>query len=117
MIDWDRLELLVAIFFASLAKWFLTEEPPDEEEPATHAKVRRRRALGGIMAGMICGYYGHEPFLRSFDNWSEENFNDVILVSVFLTIVGEHVFRWAISLRSEAIGKFFQRIFFPGGES
>lgn len=90
----QEFELLIAIGLTLFAKWLMTEEPPHEDDTAHSRQLRRRRAYGGIIAGGIVAFYGHEPLIKYFEVLTVEA---QIPIVIALAISGEHVFRALIT--------------------
>lgn len=99
----DQLELLAVIGLTLIAKWLMTEEPPEPEEPKLTRKMRSRRTFGGIIAGAICAYYGPELLIGYFDILTEDVIIPLVIV---MAITGEHFFRALITKMPEWIDLF-----------
>lgn len=100
----DTLKLFVVIVATLFVKFLMTEIEPNDEETKHQKKMRRRQAVGGMLAGGMLAYYGHEPFIALFNlDPSARN-----LTVIFLAFFGEHIVREA--MRAEFIKGFFNRI-------
>ena len=88
------------------AKWLMTEEAPVDDEHPGAKKLRSRRAYGGVIAGGLVAYYGHEPLISSVDIFTEATIIPLIIV---LTISGEHFFRALITRLPEWINRYVEK--------
>lgn len=102
----DDIKIWVAIILASLTKWLLTEELPPDEETDRQKRLRLRRSVGGITAGVLLGAYGYEPVTR----WAGFGHpSDAALVAILLAFTGEHVFRALIEKAPKIIDAIIAR--------
>lgn len=54
------------------------------------------------MAGVLIGYFGHEWVITRFDYFTQD---DIVLVAIALTVTGEHIFRWMMTLGPQVFEK------------
>lgn len=110
----EDFELYVIILLTLLAKWLMSEEIITDEETEAQLKMRRKRTYGGMIAGIICGYYGPDFLI----NWSKipNSFFDgvftsdlIIPLTIILVISGEHIFRALITKLPSWIDMFVKK--------
>ena len=106
MIKWtDHIELGAVITLTLFAKWLMTEEPPEPDEPKLSRKMKNRRTFGGIIAGAVCAFYGPSILIGLFDVLSEDVKIPLVIV---MAITGEHFFRALITKMPDWIEAFVQ---------
>lgn len=98
----EDFELWIVITLTLLAKWLMSEEPVSKEETLEQKIARRKRTYGGMIAGVICGFYGPEIII----NWSDNpdsvvfgifNSDMIVPITIVMVISGEHIFRALIT--------------------
>lgn len=93
MVHWfHELQLAGAILLTALAKHLMTDEGPEEGETKEGRAMRHRRALGGVITGVLVAYYGHPVAIRLLGLHEE----DRIIVAIVLAMTAEHMARWLI---------------------
>ncbi len=110
--DAETLKLWAAIIASVVVKFLLTDD--ELEERPTRARIwqRRRRAIGGILAGILIAYFGYEPVIRWVPVFTPE---DKIVVAIGLGFTGEHITRWLIGIGPDFITRLAARLL--GGQS
>lgn len=98
----DDLKMAVALIAAAVTKWLLTEEVPQPGETRDQRRRRWLRSVGGIMFGMLLGYYGNGTVIRMFSVLTPE---DDLIVAVLLVVTGEHLYRAALGNIDGALRK------------
>lgn len=98
----NELQLASAIALTTFAKFLMTDEGPVDGETEAQASLRKRRALGGIISGMVLAYYGHDAVLRYI---GLDPVKDQIIVAIVLAMTGEHMARWIIKHVPEILNK------------
>lgn len=88
---YDNMELFLVIALTLLAKWMMSEQPIPDGETAKHRKLRFRRTVGGILAGVVCAWYGHAPLQSSFEVLNNPDLT--IPLVILLAVSGEHILR------------------------
>ena len=110
----EDFELFIVITLTLLAKWLMSEEPVAEDETDAQRSTRRKRTYGGMVAGVICGYYGPELLIHwsaTPDSFFEGIFSlDLIIpMTIILVISGEHIFRALITKLPSWIEMFVEK--------
>jgi len=110
----EDFELFIVITLTLLAKWLMSEEPVAEGETPAQRSTRRKRTYGGMIAGVICGYYGPELLIQwslTPDSFFEGIFTQemIIPMTIILVISGEHIFRALITKLPSWIEMFVEK--------
>lgn len=103
----EEMKLWLAIIGTTVAKWLLTDEGPGKDETPAMASVRRRKAFGGIIAGVLISYYGHGAVIRWVPALTDQ---DRLIVAIVLALSGEHFMRWVIGTGPELFSKIADRL-------
>ena len=101
---YEQVEIFLVIMLTLAAKFLMTESR-SENDTSFQRKQNRHKAFGGIIAGILCAYYGHTPLIASFNVLTEEA---VIPVTIALAISGEHIFRAFITKLPDWIQLFVE---------
>ena len=102
----EQAEIGIVIGMTLFAKWLMSEDLPPEDESPKLKKHRKRRAYGGIIAGVLVAFYGHGPLISYIDLFTEDITIPLIIV---LTISGEHLFRALITKTPEWVKSYVER--------
>lgn len=105
--NYEQIKLWVAIALTLAVKWLLSTAAPPRDETPEKRIVRRRQTIGGLLAGVVSGYYGHEWVIEVFDTFGER---DKILVAIVLAFTGEHIFRTLLEIGPTDIKAFLSRV-------
>lgn len=106
--DYEDMKVATAIALTTFAKFLMSEEGPVEGETQIQARFRRRKSFGGIIAGVIIGYFFHEKVIALVPALTED---DRTLVAIVLTVTGEHLFRWIMGFGPDTFGKITRYVF------
>lgn len=107
-------ELFIVISLTLLAKWLMSEEPASEDETPQERRYRYKRAYGGVIAGILCGYYGPQLLIQ----WSHVEdsivygvFNEDLIIPlvIIMSLSGEHIFRAMITKLPAWIETYVQK--------
>ncbi len=109
--NWNEFKVIGAIIFASIVKWLMTEEVIAEDEKPDARKRRLRKAFGGILAGVLVGYFGH-PWVISKSSFFTTD--DTVIVAIALTITGEHIVRSLMTVGPQILENMIGRSFKGG---
>ena len=90
MIFGEHATFWVALIFTCLVKWLFS------------AKATVKQSIGGIVAGVVLAYFGHDFVIRNVGLFQPE---DDIVVSIVLVLTGEHVARALIAMTPEQAWK------------
>ncbi|GHE88197.1 hypothetical protein GCM10016455_05400 [Aliiroseovarius zhejiangensis] len=102
----EDVKFWVAVALTTFIKWLFTDEVAPEDETPIERRIRLRRALGGILAGFLAAYYGHEWIIGKIESLTED---DTVIVAIVLAITGEHIMRALMSISAETIRDFIVR--------
>lgn len=80
----------------------MSESEAVPNETPQQRSMRLRKSVGGVMAGVMIGYFGYERVIHWFDVFTMD---DAVLVAIALTVTGEHVFRWLMNLGPQVFDK------------
>ncbi|WP_299671639.1 hypothetical protein [uncultured Roseobacter sp.] len=105
----DTLKLAAIIGVALLVKHLMTEVIPPEDETDAQRRARKRKTVGGLLAGGLFAYAGHVPFMEFFSINPETG---TWMSAVFLAFAGEHVAREL--MRPQFISKILEKRFGGG---
>lgn len=110
----EDFELWIVISLTLAAKWLMSEEPVAEDETPQQKIARRKRTYGGMIAGVICGFYGPEILIHWSDN--PESFfagvfsaDMIVPITIVMVISGEHIFRALITKLPSWIEMFVEK--------
>lgn len=95
MPEWETIKVFMIMGLTAVAKLLLTVEEPPKNETNRGKWTRRYRASGGVMAGFILAYYGHDWLIARLDALTV---SDTTMVIIVLTLTGEHVFRGVMTV-------------------
>lgn len=104
----DEAKLLLAIVATTLAKWLMTDTGGTETETPAETRRRRRRAFGGIIAGVVLGYFGSERLVALAPGLTPD---DRVVAAIVLAITGEHAMRWLMGLGPDTFTRIVRYIF------
>lgn len=110
----EDFELMIVITLTLMAKFLMSEEPVAEDESPQQKVARRKRTYGGMIAGVLCGYYGPELLIQwssSEGSLFEGIFSQDLIVpmTIILVISGEHIFRALITKLPSWIEMFAEK--------
>lgn len=110
----EDFELWIVISLTLAAKWLMSEEPVAEDETPQNKLARRKRTYGGMLAGIICGFYGPEILIHWSNNpnsfFSGVFSTDMIVpITIVMVISGEHIFRALITKLPSWIEMFVEK--------
>lgn len=82
----ESLTFWAALILTATIKWLFSE------------KTHLRSSVGGIVAGGVIAYFGHDFVIRHVSIFQSE---DDIIVSIILVLTGEHLTRALLSITPE----------------
>lgn len=90
--DWlaEQWRFASVVLAAVLIKFLIDTEPPPDEETKTARAYRVRRQVGGIAAGLFCGYTLTDWLIARLDILQA---SDRLVIGIVIALMGEHIFR------------------------
>ena len=93
LIGGEHVTFWVALILTAAVKWLFS------------AKATARQSVGGVVAGVLIAYFGHDFVIRNVGLFQPE---DDIVVSIVLVLTGEHLTRALIAVTPEKAWKLWK---------